>query len=447
MRGILGDIPKPLAEVGGVTLLGHQLSLLHRHGFSEVIVLVNHGADLIADWLKSQGTLGLDVRLIDDGVARGTAGAVLAALPHLASEFAVLYADTMVGVDLTRFWNWHASDPSASASLFLHPNDHPANSDLVEINSNDRVLRFHPYPHPPGAWLPNLVNAALYIVRRDAIARWQGATPPLDFGKDLFPRMLEEGLVLRGYNSPEYIKDAGTPSRLERVRAAFASGAVARASLSQPQRAVLIDRDGTLNEDNGHIAEAENLNVFPFVGPALRRLNEAEWRAVVVTNQPVLARGEASKAEMRRIHARLDSEVANDHAYFDRVYLCPHHPDRGFPGEIAELKVGCDCRKPKPGLITRAAQDLNLDFAESWLIGDSTADLGPLSLLGCRLSSCAPAMRGWSKHHLKQLATAVGRMATSFLMSPKPRCGLGLQGQEIFSDRAGHTAVESPSHE
>jgi D,D-heptose 1,7-bisphosphate phosphatase len=160
------------------------------------------------------------------------------------------------------------------------------------------------------------------------------------------------------------------------VRRAFASGAVARASLNQPQRAVFIDRDGTLNRDSGHIARAEDLEVFPFVGPALRRLNDAEWRAVVVTNQPVLARGEADEAALRRIHARLDSEVARDHAFFDRLYYCPHHPDRGFPGEVAALKGDCVCRKPAPGLIFQAQRELNIALTESWMIGDSTADLG-----------------------------------------------------------------------
>ncbi len=288
----------------------------------------------------------------------------------------------MVGVDLSRFWDWHAQDHLASASLFLHPNDHPADSDLVEIDADDRIVRFHPYPHPQGRWLPNLVNAALYIIRKASLIRWRDAQPPLDFGKDLFPRMVEAGLVLRGYNSPEYIKDAGTPARLERVRKAYVEGVVERASLSYPQRAVFIDRDGTLNEDTGHVARAEDLKVFPFVGSALKRLNQSEWRAVVVTNQPVLARGKVNDAEMREIHARLDSEVAVDQAFFDRIYLCPHHPDRGFAGEVAALKVDCDCRKPKPGLILRAAQDLNVNLAESWFVGDSTADLGAAEQAG-----------------------------------------------------------------
>ncbi len=188
--------------------------------------------------------------------------------------------------------------------------------------------------------------------------------------------MLTAGATLRGYASPEYIKDAGTPERLKRVRSALTSGAIRRASLDETQRAVFLDRDGTLNVDHGLIRRPEDLEVFPFAGSAIRRLNEAEWRTVLVSNQPVIARGEVTEAELRHIHARLETEIGRDHAYFDRIYICPHHPDRGFPGERIELKIRCDCRKPEPGLIFNAQKDLNIDLARSWYIGDSTADLG-----------------------------------------------------------------------
>jgi D,D-heptose 1,7-bisphosphate phosphatase len=376
LRSVMGDRPKPLAEVGGDTLLGHQLELLRRHGVEEALILVSYGADQIADWLKSCDFSPVKIRLIDDGEPRGTAGAVLAAFDDLADEFAVLYADTMVGIDLTRFWAFHASRADTSASLFLHPNDHPADSDLVEMDAEGSILRFHSYPHPDGAWLPNLVNAALYIVKREALRPWKAVEQPLDFAKQLFPAMLEAGHLLRGYNSPEYIKDAGTPARLDKVRLAFDTGVIGRASLSVPQKAVFIDRDGTLNVDKGFIRKAEDLELIEGVGSALHRLNESEWRSVIITNQPVLARGEASEEDLRRIHARLDTEVAKDHAFFDRLYYCPHHPDKGFPGEVAALKVDCTCRKPAPGMLLQAAQDLNIALSESWMVGDSTFDLG-----------------------------------------------------------------------
>ncbi len=372
LRAEMGRLPKALAEVGGLPLLAHQLNLLKAHQFDEAVLLVNHGAAEIDSWLATNPP-PLPTRLIDDGTPRGTAGAVLAALKTLAPEFLVMYADTLLAVNLSRFLSWHHLEPATAASLFVHPNDHPFDSDLVELDDHDRILCFHHCPHSTNTWLPNLVNAALYVVRRDALLPWEGMPPPLDFAKNLFPRMLDAGLLLRGYRSPEYIKDAGTIERLAKVRQAWINGAT---RLERKRRAIFIDRDGTLCRDDGHVTSAGSLELYAFVGPALRRLNERDWLSIIVSNQPVLARGETTHDEMRRIHARLDTELAKDHAYLDSVYICPHHPDSGFVGEIKALKVVCDCRKPAPGLIMRACRDLDLNLVESWFIGDSTADLG-----------------------------------------------------------------------
>ncbi len=376
LRSRLGAKPKPLVEVGGTPLLGHQLELLRKHNFKRVILLVNYAAEQIQDYCRIFEDTDIRITIIDDGKARGTAGAVLNAIPHLADQFVVLYGDTMLDVDLTRFWNWHSRLENVAASLLLHPNDHPDDSDLVEIDAEHRILAFHPYPHADDCYVPNLVNAALYVICREALRQYGDHQGTLDFARDLFPRMLRSGALLRGYLSSEYIKDVGTPERLDKVNRDFSASAIRRTSLSSPKPAVFVDRDGTLNEDRGHIASPEELAVFDFVGPALRRLNEAEWRTIMVTNQPVLARGEASYEELRRIHGKLDYEIARHGAYFDRVYICPHHPHSGFPGEVSELKVKCGCRKPAPGMIYQAQTDFNLDLTQCWFIGDTDADIG-----------------------------------------------------------------------
>jgi len=377
-----GALPKALVDVGGTPLLGHQLRLLREHGFTKVLLLVNYLAETIAEYCRDSAPAGLSVSILRDGEPRGTAGAVLHALPQLEEQFAVLYGDTMLNVDLTRFWEWHTRHAEAAASLFLHPNDHPQDSDLAEVDEDKRIVRFHSYPHPDGAYLPNLVNAALYILRRDALPPPDAYPKPVDFAKGLFPDLLRNGALLLGYVSPEYIKDAGTPNRLDRVRQDLASGKIARSSLGAAQGGVLMDRDGTINEERGHIRRPEDLHVFDGVGPALRHLNEAGWRTVLITNQPVLARGEAIREDLRQIHAKLDTVVARSGAYFDRKYTCPHHPHGGFPGEVLALKIRCTCRKPEPGLILQAQEELNLNLAESWFIGDSAADLGAAAAAG-----------------------------------------------------------------
>ena len=371
----LNGLPKPLVDVGGVPLLQRQIDLLRRSGFERVVILVSHAAQYIVDFCAEHDNWGLDIRCIDDGAPRGTAGATLAVLDQLDDEFLVMYGDTMLEVDLSRFHAFHAAEPEAAATLFLHPNDHPHDSDLVDLDDQSRVTAFHPYPHDPDRYYRNLVNAALYWVRRDALQPWADAEGMLDFGKQLFPAMVDAGAVLRGYVSPEYIKDAGTPERLDRVTADLASGKIERASLSHPQPVVFIDRDGTINEEVDHLKHPDEFRLLPGVADAIRRLNRAGYRSCVVTNQPVVARGECSFDELREIHNKLDTLLGADGAFIDQLYFCPHHPHSGFPGERPELKIVCDCRKPATGLIEQADADLNTDRDASWVIGDSTVDI------------------------------------------------------------------------
>jgi histidinol-phosphate phosphatase family protein len=254
----------------------------------------------------------------------------------------------------------------------------------VEIDEDGRITAFHPYPHPPGAWLQNLVNAAFYAVDRAALEAWRDSPVPSDFAKDLFPAMVAAGVHLQGYRSYEYIKDLGTPSRLDRVERHLRSGVVARARRRAPQAAVFVDRDGTLNVLRDYVRRAEELELLPGAAEGVRRLNEREFRVVLVTNQPVLARGECTPEELHRIHARLETELGQGGAWLDGLYVCPHHPHGGFPGEVASLKIDCDCRKPKTGLIDRACAELNIDRARSWMIGDSTGDILAAQRAGLR---------------------------------------------------------------
>jgi histidinol-phosphate phosphatase family protein len=382
----LGDLPKPMIGIGGKPLLEHLIALARRHGFEEIILFVCYQADLIERHFGDGSRWGARIRYVVEEQPLGTAGAVLAGFDALADRFAVLYGDTMANVDLDRLWQAHER-ARAGATLLLHPNDHPEDSDLVEINANNHIIAFHNRPHPAGVWRQNLVNAGLYIVEKSSLAPFRGSARPtvlLDFGKDLFPGMLKSGVALAGYNSPEYIKDIGTPQRHDRVCAEWAAGVVQRGSLDVRQRAVFLDRDGTLIPDKDCLRTAEELELFPGVASALRALNHHGWRAVVVTNQPVVAKGWCSEAELQRIHNKMETLLGREHAFLDRIYFCPHHPDSGFEGERKELKIRCRCRKPCPGMIEQAVADLNVDLTQSYLVGDTTTDVQTAKNAGVR---------------------------------------------------------------
>jgi histidinol-phosphate phosphatase family protein len=374
LRQRLNGRPKPLVDVDGVPLLGRQLRSLREYRFTAVVILVNYGADQIAAYCANPDFADLRICLLDDGAPRGTAGALLQAIKFLDEKFLVVYGDTLFEVNLDRLWSAH-SDAEADVTILVHPNDHPFDSDLIEVNDGDWITAFHRYPHDPEQYLSNLVNAAMYVVDRRSIEFWHEHETPSDIARDLFPASLCRGARLKAYRSFEYIKDIGTPERLDKAIAHLRRGLVARAELTHKQRAVFLDRDGTINELRGHIKRAEDLVLIEGVAAAVKSLNEAEYRVVVITNQPVIARGECSLAELRRIHGKIENDLGAVGAFIDRFYFCPHHPDRGYEGEITALKTACSCRKPATGLIDKAYLELNIEHSRSWFIGDSTSDM------------------------------------------------------------------------
>jgi D,D-heptose 1,7-bisphosphate phosphatase len=383
LRSRIGDLPKPLAPVAGQPLLEHLVRLAASCGVEDILLLTGYRAETIREFCGDGGRWGVRIRYHQETEPLGTAGAVLDAFPMLDERFVVLYGDTMAAIDLDRFAAVHAGS-GAAATLLVHPNDHPHDSDLVEAGGDGHILAFHPYPHPDGAWLPNLVNAAAYVLERRALDPYRSSFRRGDFAKDLFPLMLRDGARLHAYRSPEYIKDAGTPERLDRVEADYRSGRIGRGSLRKGFPAVFLDRDGTLTRGTGLVRTPGELELLDCSAPAVRRFNEAGILAVLATNQPVVARGECTEAGLRLIHNKLETLLGHGHAYLDAIYFCPHHPHAGYPGERADLKIVCECRKPGTGMIRQAAADLHIDLARSWLVGDSTMDTQAAANAGLR---------------------------------------------------------------
>ena len=186
------------------------------------------------------------------------------------------------------------------------------------------------------------------------------------------------------YDSSEYVKDMGTPERYEQVCRDYLSGKVERKNLRNPQKAIFLDRDGTVNHYVGFLRKIEDLELNEGAAEAIRRINDSDYLAIIVTNQPVIARGEVTFEQLRQIHNKLETLLGKEGAYIDGLYFCPHHPDSGYEGEVKELKIECDCRKPKPGMLLKAAEDFHIDLSQSYMIGDSDSDMGAGSAAGCK---------------------------------------------------------------
>jgi histidinol-phosphate phosphatase family protein len=383
LRERLGELPKPMVDMCGKPLLERQVELLRSHKFHDILLLLGYNPRSIMDYFGDGAKFGVRIRYAVEQSPLGSAGAVLDAFNQLEDQILILYGDTALNVDLKRFWSLHSAK-GADASLFVHPNDHPHDSDLVEADDSGKILAFHSYPRQPGRNYANLVNAALYVMRKEALGRWRTLKPPLDFGRELFPLMAQAGQNLVAYRSREYIKDVGTPERLESAENDLRSGRIPSASFATPARAVFLDRDGTINEEVNRVSDPAQFKLLPGVAPAIRKLNRSGYVVVVVTNQPVIARGDCTEETLREINNKMETQLGEAGAYIDAIYYCPHHPDKGFPGERSELKFVCSCRKPAPGLVDAACRDMNLDRGSSWLIGDSDVDVKTAMRAGIR---------------------------------------------------------------
>jgi D,D-heptose 1,7-bisphosphate phosphatase len=376
------EVPKALIPIGGKPVLQHQLELAAAAGVRRVTVFAGHLGGQIEAFVGDGSTFGVSARVVIEDAPRGDAGAIAAALDQLPAQFFVLYGDVMAQVDLARLGRFHV-ERDADFTTLAHPNDHPYDSDLLETGADDRVTAVRPYPHPAGENFANLANAALYALRGEALRPFAGKAP-LDFTKDVLATLAASNARIFAYRSDEYIKDMGTPARLQKVEADWRAGKIAPAAPDRRRAAVFLDRDGTLNVEKGYLSRPEDLKLLPGVPEALRRLREAGFLLIVVTNQSVIARGEATLADIAAVHRKLEWDLGKAGAYVDAIYLCPHHPDAGFAGERPELKIVCDCRKPAPGMVERACRAFRIDPAQSWMVGDHTRDIETARRAGLR---------------------------------------------------------------
>ena len=301
-------------------------------------------------------------------------------------------------IDFNRMVGFHR-EKGALVTLFTHPNSHPYDSGLI-ITDNDRsVLSWLTKEDVRPKWYKNRVNVGLHVVSPKAmdIAIENLGIKPDDIGnigadgkpiKVDLDRQILKPLCGTGkmycYDSPEYVKDMGTPERYEQVSWDFANGVVTAKNLKNKQKAVFLDRDGTINKYIGFLRNVDEFELLPGVAEAIRRINNSGYLCIVVTNQPVIARVEVTVQELTEIHNKMETLLGKEGAYIDALYYCPNHPHKGYEGEIPELKIDCDCRKPKPGMLIKAAEDYNIDLDASWMVGDGENYIKAGKAAGCR---------------------------------------------------------------
>lgn len=393
ISAIASDIPKPLIPIDGVPVLEREIVNLHQQGFDDLLLTVSHMADKIMDYFRDGSKWGVHIEYFVEEQPLGNAGALMKLRDRLDGEFLLLNADSVFDIDFQRFVRYHR-EKGALITLFTHPNNHPYDSGLIVAAEDGTVEAWLTKEDARPRWYKNRVNAGLHVINPKALdvvkldqdllgTEVNGKRVKLDLDRQVLKPHCGKG-VMYCYDSPEYVRDMGTPERFRQVEADFRNGVVQSKNLRHRQRAIFLDRDGTINRYVGFLRDIDQFELLESAAEAIRRINASGYLAIVVTNQPVIARGEVTPLQLQEIHNKMETLLGEQGAYLDAVFYCPHHPHSGYAGEIRELKIDCDCRKPKPGMLLRAAKDFNIDLSQSWMVGDGENDVLAGAAAGCR---------------------------------------------------------------
>lgn len=389
------DIPKPLIPIDNIPVLEREICSLRDQGFTDLILTVSYMSEKIMDYFGDGSCLGVSIQYYNEVTPLGNAGALFKLRGQLTEDFLLLNADAIFDVDFNRMVEFHRSH-GGLITLFTHPNSHPYDSGLLIADENMSVRQWLAKEDERPTYYKNRVNAGLHVIsptvldmaeinaeKIGTVDEVTGKVVKVDLDRQLLKPLAGTGKMFC-YDSPEYVKDMGTPERYYSVVSDFKAGIVRSKNLRNKQKAVFLDRDGTINKYVGFLRNIDQFELIEGVAEAIRRINASGYLCIVVTNQPVIARGEVSVPQLEEIHNKMETLLGVEGAYIDGLYYCPHHPHKGFEGEIPELKFDCECRKPKPGMLYMAAADYNIDLSLSWMVGDGERDIQTGKNAGCR---------------------------------------------------------------
>lgn len=371
IRSINSEVPKPMIRINNKPILEYQIDSFSRQGYKEFIIVIGHLGNQIEEYFGDGSSRNISIRYIKENEPLGTAGSLYFLKNNIDEDFLLINGDSILDIDLERFVDHHIANKGV-ATILTHPNDHPYDSGIV-VYGEDRVVTKWLHKEDKRGWYKNSVNAGLHMLNPSIFKQFK-CLEKKDLDRDILRPLIKDKTLI-AYSSPEYVKDMGTPKRYKEVINDVNLGKVQSKNLKNKQKAIFLDRDGVINKYCGFLTNIEQFELEKDVAKAIRLINQSGYLAIVITNQPVIARGDVTWEELTEIHNKMETLLGNEGAYLDDIFICPHHPDKGFEGEIKKYKIDCDCRKPKPGLLLQARDRYNIDMGKSWMIGDSESDI------------------------------------------------------------------------
>jgi D,D-heptose 1,7-bisphosphate phosphatase len=353
LRSVVADRPKVMAEIGGRPFITYLFDQLGAAGFRSVVLCTGYLGEQIEAFFGARYA-DLRLRYSRERQPLGTAGALRLALPLLESDpVLVLNGDSFCQAQLRDFVSSY-SVRRARAGLVAARVDDARRYGTLTVRDDEMVLQFSEKGKQSG---PAWINGGVYLLARELIASVRPATA-VSLEYEVFPSLAGAGLF--AFPSSGRFLDIGTPEDFALAEDFFKSSD----SRAGRRRFVVLDRDGTIIEERNYLSEPADVKLLPGAGAALRELRRLGFGLLIITNQSAIGRGHFDEARLDQIHERLRELLSADDVEWDGLYYCPHTPE-----------ADCSCRKPRPGLLSQAAEKLCFDLTESIVIGDKESDV------------------------------------------------------------------------
>ena len=362
----LGDavrsVPKPLLEVCGRPFVEHVMLNLRRFGFDSFVLLAGYQSAVVEERYSAHPELAeelrADINVVVEPSPMGTGGALKYARPFLHDEFLLLNGDSIFDFNYLDLCNCQREGEPVDwlGRVALLPVEDASRYGLVELDGA-RITAFREKPETP---MPGVINSGAYWLRAEILDFIRDTPSSLE--QDIFPELAASGrLVGRIYRG--FFIDIGIPEDLQRAREGLIE------CLRKP--AVFLDRDGTLNQDEGYTYKIEEFRWLDGAREAIKRLNDAGFLVFIVTNQAGIARGYYDAGAVEKLHDWMQNDLSSLGAHVDDFRYCPHHPE----GKVPELSIVCDCRKPRSGMLKSLIEKWNPVVRDSFMLGDSDKDI------------------------------------------------------------------------
>ena len=366
LRPLTDKIPKVMVPIGGKPLIEYHIQWLSGNGIKDIGVNLFHLPEAVSGFLGDGSKHGVRIYYSKQSALKGTAGDFLQFKEFIGKDRClVIYGDNLFKMDLDKFIRFHEKK-GGLASIALKKWEDPTSKGIVGLDKKGKIMWFKEKPKLEEA-VTDIGNAGIYILEPEIFDHIPEGVES-DFGRDIFPSAIGMKEELYGYILDDYHADIGTPQVLESVQKEISD--------LLPKKAAFLDRDGVLDKkppEHDYVKKFSEFHWNEGAFELIKGLKSRGYDVVIISNQRGVALKKMTKRFVDSLHARMKKEAKKAGADIDAFYYCPH-----------DKPEDCTCRKPKPGLLFRAAFDMSIDLGKSIMIGDSKSDMEAAKRAGCR---------------------------------------------------------------